>query len=132
MRRIVLALSVVMLMALLLFAAWNALPGDPLHPVRALLQDVGLADYTLDDVDALEQQARFHVKRAEESVDDDRDVTLQEGGIALQLLIDAREILQGIPPPDKAIRSARIDGLERRATSAIGDVEDVIRGASSE
>lgn len=131
-RRFLLAALVAMLIALLVVSAWNALPGDPLHPVRALLQDVGLADYTLEDVDALEQKARSHIERAEEFADEDRDVTLQQAGLGLQLVIDARAILRGVPPPDKAIRSARIDGLERRATTAIGEVEDVLRSRSSE
>lgn len=132
MRRLFPAAIVVTLIALLMFPTWDALPGDPLHGVRVLLQDVGVANYTLNDVDALEQRARSHVKRAEAAVADDRDVTLQEAGIALQLLIDARETLEEVPPPDKAIRSAWIDGLERRATTAIGEVEDVIRGTATE
>ena len=133
MRWIVIVAGVaVALIALGVVVASRAAPGDVLHPVRSAIQDVGLADYTLDDVDALEQEARDHVKRAEDAVAENRDVTLQEAGIALQLLIDAREMLEEVPPPDKAIRSAWIDGLERRATIAIGEVDDVVGGTTSD
>lgn len=107
MRRIAIVGGVaVALIALALVVAWSAVPGGVLHPVREAIQELGLADYTLDDVDALEQEARNQVERAEEAVDENRDVTLREAGIALQLLIDARDILEQVPPPDKAIRSA--------------------------
>ncbi len=45
-----------------MFASRTAVPGDALHPVRTVMQDIGLADYTLDDVDPLEQEARSHVR----------------------------------------------------------------------
>jgi hypothetical protein len=122
--------SVALLVAVLVTASWNAVPGDVLQPVRAATQEIGFAHYTLEDVDALEQEARAHVKGAEAAVDENRNVTLRESAIALQLLVDARRILEEVPPPDKAIRSAWIEGLERRATGAIGEVEDIIRGSS--
>lgn len=123
--------AAVLLMLVLGFASRPALPGDTLYPVRQTLQRVDLAEPTMDDVDELVARARVDVEAAQRALKaDDRYEALDPAVDAMQILQVAREYIEQVPPPDKAIRYARIEGLARKASEVIAERRDTIRGVT--
>ena len=124
-RLAVVGLAVVALLGLAL-AARDALPNDVLYPARRVLRSIGVADPSMDDVDRLVTEARVHVDRAEVEarMSTDRYDALDPAVEAMQILRWARAFIAEVPPPDKAIRYARIEGLERKATQVIAERRD--------
>lgn len=116
------------------FASRSALPGDLFYPVRRVLQEIGIAEPTMSDVDRLVTQARAEVDTAEAAAlnADDRYEALDPAVDAMQILQSAREYIEQVPPPDKAIRYARIEGLERKASEVIAERRDILRDATVE
>jgi hypothetical protein len=125
-RSVLIGLAFLVVIAVLAGLSRTALPNDALYPARQVLESVGFADPSMDDVDRLVAQARVHVDRAEEEarMSTDRYDALDPAVEAMQILRSAREFLADVPPPDKAIRYARIEGLERKATQVIADRRD--------
>ena len=107
-------------------AARDALPNDALYPARQVLRSIGVADPSMDDVDRLVAEARVHVDRAEEEarMSTDRYDALDPAVEAMRILRWARDFMEVVSPPDKAIRYARIEGLERKASQVIADRRD--------
>lgn len=120
------------LLLALTFFATRSLPGDFLYPVRELLREVGIAEPSMEEVDDLIADARVDVYLAEEAAshEDDRYRALDPAVDAMVTLRAARDFLEDVSPPDKAIRYARIEGLERQATEVIAKRRDVIRGVT--
>ena len=117
-----------LLVAVAVIAALSrtALPDDALYPARQVLRSIGVADPSMDDVDRLVAEARVQVDRAEEEArtSTDRYAALDPAVDAMQILRWAREFIEEVPPPDKAIRYARIEGLERKAPQVIAERRD--------
>lgn len=115
------------------FLSTNALLGETLYPLREQLRNIGLGHPTMEEVDELIADARVDVQEAQAVTGSDFDSrydALDPAVDAMVTLRAARDFIEDVSPPDKAIRYARIEGLERQATQVIAERRDRLIDAS--
>jgi hypothetical protein len=128
MKRLVVLGTPFLMIIVVLWIASNALPGERLYPIREQLRKVGLGEPSMSEVDELIADARVDVQEAQAAASssdfENRYEALDPAVEAMVTLRAARDFIEDVPPPDKAIRYARIEGLERQATAVIAENRD--------
>lgn len=127
------ALATMTLMVAAASVASQALPGDALYRVRQVLSSVGLATTPTDEIDSHIVEGIRLVEAAEAALlEGDVGLAADRALAAVSELENATELLPGLDPDQRTVRTIAIESLELRALTILDAVTDSDENKSGE